>query len=60
MKRIRLFVVAALAAASLGVTAAPASASCPPEEGPCCPHDNPIDRLWVKLTGEHLFNCPWA
>lgn len=59
MKRIRIFVVAALAAASLGIAAAPASA-CDPEMQPCCPHDNPIDRLWVKLTGEHFFRCPWA
>ena len=63
MKRMRYIVVAALAAASIGIAAVPASASgggCAPEEGPCCPHDNPVDRLWVKLTGEHFFNCPWA
>ena len=58
MKRIRLLVVAALAAASLGVTAAPASA-CTPDEGPCCSHDNVADRLWYKLTGEYLIHCPW-
>lgn len=59
MKRIRLVVVAALAAASIGVVAAPASAACDPDGRPCCPHDNAVDRLWVKLTGEHLFTCPW-
>ena len=59
MKRIRLILVAALAAASLGVVAAPASAACDPEMGPCCPHDNPADRLWYKLTGEYLIHCPW-
>ncbi len=59
MKRMRLLVVAALAVSSLGLAAAPASA-CDPETRPCCPHDNPVDRLWVKLTGDHLFDCPWA
>ena len=59
MKRIRLGLVAALAVASLGVTAAPAlSAECEPHPPACCPYDNPIDRLWVKLTGEHFFTCP--
>ena len=58
MKRIRLIVVAALAVSSLGFAAAPASA-CDPEAGPCCPHDNPADQLWKKLTGEYLIHCPW-
>lgn len=57
--KIRLFVVAALAASSLGVMAGPASA-CDPEMGPCCPHDNAVDRLWYKLTGDYLIHCPWA
>jgi hypothetical protein len=57
MKRVRLIVVAALATASIGFAAAPASA-CQPDGPPCC-YDNAADRLWLKLTGEHLFSCPW-
>lgn len=57
MKRIRYIVVAALAASSIGLTAAPASA-CQPDNPPCC-QDNAPDRLWYKLTGQHLFTCPW-
>ncbi|HYO61160.1 MAG TPA: hypothetical protein VEU29_04620 [Actinomycetota bacterium] len=59
MKRIRLMVVAALAVSSLGIAAAPASA-CDPETRPCCPNDDPVNRLWEKLTGDTLIRCPWA
>lgn len=59
MKRTRLILVAALAAASLGVGAAPASA-CDPEVQPCCPNDDPVNRLYEKLTGEPLIRCPWG
>lgn len=54
MKRIRLIVVAALAVASLGVGAAPASA-CQPD-GPCCT-DNAVNERWRKHFGEDLFIC---
>jgi hypothetical protein len=60
LKRFRLFVVAALAASTLGIAAAPASAACDPEEGPCCPDDHPASRLYEKVTGEPLFHCPWS
>lgn len=61
MKRFRLIVVAALAASSLGLVAAPASASaCDPEYQPCCPNDDPVNRLYEKLTGEPLIRCPWG
>ena len=59
MKRFRLLVVAALAASSLGIAAAPASA-CDPDTRPCCPNDGPVNRLWEKLSGEPLIRCPWA
>lgn len=59
MKRIRLFVVAAVAVSSLGIAAVPASA-CDPETRPCCPNDDPVNRLWEKLTGDTLVRCPWA
>jgi hypothetical protein len=59
LKRIRLLVVAALAVSSLGLAATPASA-CDPETRPCCPNDDPVNRLWEKLTGEPLIRCPWA
>lgn len=60
MKRVRYVAVAALATASIGfgVTPATASTECEPHPPACCPYDNPIDRLWVKLTGEHFFTCP--
>lgn len=60
MRKIRLLVVAALAASSLGIAAAPASAACDPEYGPCCPNDDPVNRLYEKLTGEPLIRCPWG
>lgn len=55
----RLLVVAALATASLGIAAAPASA-CDPETRPCCPNDDPVNRLHEKLTGRPLIDCPWG
>lgn len=54
MRRLRLLVVAALATASLGLAAAPASA-CQPD-APCCT-DNGLNELWRKLTGDDLFIC---
>lgn len=59
MKRFRLILVAAMAVASLGVAAAPASA-CDPEMQPCCPNDDPVNRLYEKLTGRPLIDCPWG
>ena len=59
MRSIRILAVAALASASIGFAAAPAMA-CDPEVQPCCPHDNAVDQLWKKLTGEYLIHCPWA
>lgn len=59
MKRFRLLVVAALAVSSLGVAAAPASA-CDPDTRPCCPNDDPVNRLHEKLTGRPLIDCPWG
>ena len=56
MRRIRLLVVAALATASLGIAAAPASAGkcdpdgvCPTCEGPAI-----VENLYWKLTGQQL------
>ena len=56
MRRIRLLAVAALVTASLGVAAAPASASkcdpdgvCPTCEGPAI-----VESLYWKLTGHQL------
>lgn len=54
MKRIRIFVVTALAAASLGLVAAPASA-CQPDAN-CCT-DNALNERWKKHTGDDLFIC---
>jgi hypothetical protein len=56
MKRIRYIVVIALAAASLGIGAAPASA-CVSDNGPCCEDDAP-NVLWRKLFGHDLYQCP--
>ena len=56
MKRLRIAVVTTLAAASLGIAAAPASASkcdpdgvCPTCEGPAI-----VENLYWKLTGHEL------
>lgn len=56
MNRIRLLVVAALAASSLGITAVPAYAGkcdpdgiCPTCEGPAI-----VENLYWKLTGHEL------
>lgn len=58
MKRFRIALVTALAAASLGIAAAPASA-CPPDDSMSCPPcgNEKIDGIWQKLTGRPLFNC---
>lgn len=58
MKRLRLFVVTALAAVALGLGAAPASA-CQPD-GPCPCSEEPtrtINNTWNGLTGRDLINC---
>ena len=58
MKRLRIAVVTALAAASIGFGAAPASAqTCPPEEPPMCCHNSAVNVLWRKLTGDDLYIC---
>lgn len=57
--RLRLLVVAALATASLGIAAAPASAG--PCHGEVCPpcYTAQIDAMWQDLTGlDPLFVCP--
>lgn len=59
MKRLRIALVTAVAAASLGIAAPPASA-CPPDDQvgcPQCPNDDKVNALWQKLTGRPLFNC---
>lgn len=56
MKRMRIALVTALAAASLGIAAPPASA-CPPEDQPPCPCDN-ANEYFERLTGQpRLLNC---
>ncbi len=59
MKRLRIALVTAIAAASLGVAAPPASACPPDEQMPCppCPGDERVDALWRKITGHNLFVC---
>ena len=60
MKRLRIALVTAVAAASLGVVAAPASACPPDEQMPCPPCGNEkIDAIWRKITGHDLFTCPF-
>ena len=59
MGRLRIALISAVAAASLGVGAAPASA-CPPDEQmscPPCPGDDKVEALYRKLTGRDLFAC---
>ena len=58
MKLSRLLIVAALATASLGLAAAPASACQPDVPGGCCEGHAP-NVLWRKLTGNDLYQCPW-
>lgn len=59
MKRLRMTLVTAVAAASLGVAAAPASAGpCHEEKCPPC-YTAKIDQTWQNLTGlGPLFVCP--
>ena len=57
MRRLRFVVVAALAAASIGFGAAPASACQPDVEGGCCENHWP-NVLWRKYTGNDLYTCP--
>lgn len=58
MKRLRLLVVGALAAASLGL-GVPSASACQPD-GPCPCADEPgrtLNRVWNDLTGHNLFQC---
>lgn len=60
MKRARLFVVAAVAAAALGISAEPAAA-CQPEYCPeCSPEAQAVNTLWRKRFGQDLFWCPYS
>ena len=59
MKRLRIALITAVAAASLGIAAPPASA-CPPDDSASCPcggEDSKVEALYRKLTGKDLFNC---
>lgn len=56
MKKIRVLAVAAIAAASIGITAAPASACPPDDQVQCCSESN-ANQLWRKLTGNDLYHC---
>lgn len=61
MRRLRIPLVTALAAASLGLAAAPASAApCHNDERECPPcYTAQIDAIWEKYTGlPGLFVCP--
>jgi hypothetical protein len=58
MKRFRSIVVVAVAAALLGLGAAPASA-CQPD-APCPCSEEPtrtLNRIWNDLTGSNLIHC---
>ena len=59
MKRLRIALVTALAVASLGLVAAPASAGpCHEEKCPPC-YTAKIDQIWQEHTGmPPLFVCP--
>ena len=57
MRRTRSLIVIALAAASIGVGAAPASAVVCTEEVPQCCANSPVNVLWRKLTGNDLYVC---
>ena len=59
MKRIRLLLVAALATASLGFAAAPASAGKCDPDGVCPSCESPeiVTNLYRKLTGGQELEC---
>lgn len=58
MKRARLVLVVAVAAAALGLPAAPALA-CQPEYCPeCSPEAQAVNTAWRKRFGYDLFWCP--
>ncbi len=58
MKRARLIVVVAVAAAALGFSAGPAAA-CQPEYCPeCSPEAQAINTMWRKRFGQDLFWRP--
>lgn len=60
MKSFRVIAVAALAAASLGIAAPPASA-CQPD-GPCPCSEEPtrsLNNTWNRLTGDDLIRCTY-
>lgn len=56
MKRARLIVIAALAAASVGFAAAPVSAGKCDPDGVCptCEGPEAVENLYRKLTGQEL------
>lgn len=55
MKRFRIAIVTAMAAASLGIAAPPASA-CPNEDQPPCACENAND-FFERRTGQRPLNC---
>ena len=57
VRSFRFVLVAALAAASLGLAAAPASACQPDVPDGCCENHWP-NVLWRKYTGSDLYQCP--
>ena len=58
MKRARLIVVVAGAAAALGLSASPAAA-CQPEYCPeCSAEAQAVNTVWKKRFGSDLFWCP--
>jgi hypothetical protein len=57
MKRFRLIVVAAVAAASLGLGAAPARASCDTELGDMCKLMDFVCGTYPKVTHVVFENC---
>ena len=59
MRKIRLLVVAALATASLGFVAAPASAGKCDPDGVCPTCEGPeiVEHLYWKLTGGQELEC---
>ena len=60
MKRFRLLVVGAMAVASLGLGALPASACQPDSPCPCSEKPTQtINGVWNKLTGKNLIACTY-
>ncbi|MDQ3915463.1 MAG: hypothetical protein M3323_09075 [Actinomycetota bacterium] len=60
MKRFRLLVVGAVAVASLGLGAAPASACQPDSPCPCAEEPTrTLNNTWNHLTGRDLVYCTY-